>query len=358
MNHADRVARLRARFASEGIDGLLVTNLTNVRYLTGFSGTNGQVLVTDSAATFFSDARYRERARDVVEGAEIAIYRQHVGDVLPQRLRDAGIARLGIEARTATIAERDRLSKAMDGCELVSTSGVVEDLRRSKDTEEVELIRRAAAIADDAFAWVLDRLAPGASERRIALDLEVVMRETGAGEVSFPPIVGSGPLSAHIHHTAGERTLERGDLVLLDVGCAVGGYCSDLTRTVSLGPAAAEHRDIYETVLAAQLTGIDAVAAGRATADVDAAARQVVEAASRGDEFPHGVGHGVGLEVHEAPRLQRTSDEELVAGDVVTIEPGIYVAGRGGIRIEDDVLVTATGSEVLTTAPKKELMEL
>jgi Xaa-Pro aminopeptidase len=355
MNYEGRIAKVRGVLADNGVDALLVTNLTNARYLTGFSGTNAQVLITGDRAIFFSDPRYEARAATLVEGAEVRIYPTRLTEELPDLL--GGVDRLGLEGTTVTLSQRDSFAEALGEVELVTTKGVVEDLRRVKEAGEVALIRDAVRLADDAFAWIGDRLAPGRTEREVALDLEVQMRSAGADDVSFEPIVGSGELSAHIHHTPSERVLRPGDLLLLDFGCTVNGYCSDLTRTVALGEATDEQRSVYATVLEAQSAGIAAVGSGVAGADCDAAARRVIEGAGHGTHFGHGLGHGLGLEVHEAPRLHRISEDTLDEGNVVTVEPGIYVQGDGGIRIEDCVLVTGEGAEVLGKAPKDELIE-
>lgn len=357
MDHEGRIERLGAKLADAGLDALLVTNLTNVRYLTGFSGTNGQVLVTASEATFFTDPRYEARSGDLVTGAEVVVYQARLTDVLPEALSRAKVSRLGFEASTLTVASRDDLASKLS-VELIGAKDLVEGLRRVKEDAEVGMIREAVALGDRAFAWIADRLAPGIPEREVALDLEVFMRQGGADEVSFTPIVGSGPLSAHIHHTASERVFEKGDLVLLDFGSRVDGYCSDLTRTVVLGPATDEQRQTYELVLLAQRRGIEAVRAGALAVEVDKAGRAVVEDAGHGQGFGHGLGHGVGLDIHEAPKLHYISEDTLLAGDVVTVEPGIYRVGWGGIRIEDCVLVTDEGAEVLGTAPKDDLLEL
>lgn len=357
IDHAQRSERVRSRFDEFDIDALLVTNLTNVRYLTGFSGTNGQCLVTRWTSWFFTDPRYEARAGSLVRGAEVQVYPQRLSEVLVPRLRDAAAKRLGIEASSVTLAERDGLRDAVREVDLVPVDGAIEDLRRVKDADEIDAIRRAVQVADDAFVWVLDRLAPGETEREVSLDLEVKMRLSGADEVSFPPIVGSGPLSAHIHHSPSDRAFEKGDLILLDFGCRVDGYCSDMTRTVVLGPATEAQRERYSTVLEAQLAGIDAVEPGRPGSKVDAVARGVVEHAGLGDRFPHSLGHGIGLGIHETPAL-RTSQEPLLAGEVVTIEPGVYVPDDGGIRIEDVVVVRDGGAEVVTTSAKDSLIEL
>jgi Xaa-Pro aminopeptidase len=257
-----------------------------------------------------------------------------------------------------TIAAMEDLDEKLEGIGLVGTKNVVEDLRRVKEPAELAVLRRAAAITTETFSWALDRLVVGATERQIALELEIHMRELGADEISFNPIVGSGPLSAHIHHSPSDRAFEKGDFVLLDFGCRVDGYCSDFTRTVIIGPASDEQRDTYELVLRAHSAGMDAIKAGATGVEVDEAARAVVRDAGRVDQFGHGLGHGVGLDIHEAPTLRWTSEDTLQTGEVVTVEPGVYVVGSGGARIEDCVVVRRDGAQVLGDAPKDTLLEL
>ena len=358
MDHAGRIARLQQNLAKHEVDALLITNLTNVRYLTGFSGSNGQVLVTSSEAHFFSDGRYAARAKTLVHGAEIGIYETRVSELLEGHLDRLDAKRIGVEGATMTLAERDDLAKRHAGIELVTVSGVVEDMRRSKDGDEVTLIREAVRIGDEAFNWIIERLVPGMTERDVALDLEVRMRQIGADEISFDPIVGSGPLSAHIHHTPSDRALEKGDLVLMDFGARKDGYCSDMTRTVVLGPPTEEQERTYRLVLDAHLAGIAAVAPGAIGKEVDAAARKVIDDAGQGATFAHGLGHGVGIDIHEAPRFAKPSTDVLRVGDVVTVEPGVYLAEKGGVRIEDCVLVTEDGHEVLGSSPKDTLISI
>ena len=358
MDYEGRIARLRATVAGADVEALLVTNLTNVRYLCGFSGSNGQMLVTPGAALFFTDPRYRARAGQLVQGADVIVYEAFLHESLGAALASTSTTKVGIESATMTVGQRDQLAGKLGGVELTPTKNLVEELRRRKEAEEISLLREAVRIGDEAFSWVLDRLGPGRTEREIALDLEVEMRRRGADSVSFEPIVGSGPLSAHIHHTPSDRELATGDLVLLDFGARWQGYCSDLTRTVVLGAAGDHQKEVYATVLASQTAGIDAVGPGATGVDVDAAARRVIDDAGYGDTFGHGLGHGVGLDIHEAPRLHKTSEDTLGEGDVVTVEPGVYESAVGGVRIEDCVLVTADGHEVLGKAPKDTLIEL
>ena len=361
MDYEGRIEKLRAKLADAHTDALLVTNLTNVCYLTGFSGSNGQVLVTESGATFMSDPRYAARAADLVEGAEVSIYKSRYTDVLGGLLN--GIDHLGFEAQHVTVAGLETLEQRLNGTHIVPTKNLVEGLRRSKEPEEVAALEAAIALSDDACMWALDRIAVGMTERELALDLEIRMRSQGAEAAAFDPIIASGPLSAHIHHSPSERAFERGDLVLMDFGASSKGYRSDLTRTVVLGTPTEEQRSLYELVLEVQATGIEAVSPGASTLEVDATARAIVEERGHGPEFGHPLGHGVGLDIHEAPRLGESSEEalaapSLIAGDVVTIEPGVYLRGTGGIRIEDCVLVTPTGHRVLGSAPKDELISL
>jgi Xaa-Pro aminopeptidase len=358
MRYEDRIARTTSALGPADADALLVTNLTNVAYLTGFTGTNGQLLLSDRGAIFLTDPRYAARAADLVSGAEIEIYPSKLVDKLQKLVSANGIRRLGYEAATMTVSARDELANALERVELVATTSLVEDLRRVKDAEEIARIERAVAIADEVYDLVLAELTPGRTEREIGLWLEVQMRQRGAEAVSFDPIVGSGPLSAHIHHSPSDRSFEKGDFVLLDFGCKFDGYCSDMTRTVVIGPASQEQHDTYRLVLEAQRAGTEAVAPGELGPDVDAKAREVIAAAGRAEQFGHGLGHGVGLDVHEAPRLHKVSKDTLQPGDVVTVEPGVYVPGSGGVRIEDCVLVTEEGRRTLTSAPKEELLEV
>jgi Xaa-Pro aminopeptidase len=357
MNYEGRLERLRSEIDRLDAGALLITNLTNVRYLTGFSGSNGQVLVTPDAARFLTDGRYRARAKELVRGADVSVYLNRMTDELAPMLDAAGVTTLAVEGKTMTLAQRDDLAERLDGVELVSSSDIVEKQRRIKEPAEIDKLSAAITVGDNAYTYILNRLAPGRTEREIALDLEVFMRTNGADEISFEPIVGSGLLSAHIHHTPSERSLEKGDFVLLDFGARIDGYCGDLTRTVVLGAATEEQSSQYEAVLKANASALSAMKPEASCKAIDGVARRVVKEAGY-DDFGHGLGHGLGLEVHEDPRFSRISEDTLAAGMVMTNAPGLYPETPGGVRIEDCVLITEDGAEVLTGAPKDTLLEI
>ncbi|MGH3371908.1 MAG: M24 family metallopeptidase [Nocardioidaceae bacterium] len=357
MDHAGRFARLRRRLEAEELDALHVTHLPNVRYLCGFTGSSGSLLVGREAAWFFTDGRYRTQSSEEVADAEVGVYTQpqELTDLLQRAGGEAGRS-IGVEAGHVTISGLDRLTDQLEGWELISTSGWVEDLRRVKEPEELALMQTAAEMADAGLAFILERVEPGRTERELALDLEFQMRRAGADDVSFGPIVAAGERSALPHAHPTDRVVEKGEFLLIDLGCVYHGYCSDLTRTVVVGPPSERQREVYEAVAEAQRRGVDSVRAGRPAAEVDRAAREVLSEAGLGEAFAHGVGHGVGLEIHESPTLRAASDDVLRAGEVVTVEPGAYLAGWGGVRIEDLLAVTEEGAEVLSQSPKELLV--
>ncbi len=359
MDHRLRRERLAARLDGLGVDALLVTRLPNVRYLTGFTGSNAQVVLGREAAVFLTDGRYDERSRHEVEDLERRIYLDERSGHLLGACADLGAARVGFEREGLTFGEWRRLTDAAGTTRLEPVGGAVEELRRAKDAEELERIARAQEAADVAFEQVvLGGLQEGVTERELALRLELSMRRAGADDKGFDTIAAFGENAAEPHHEPTDRPLGRGDIVKLDFGARVAGYHSDMTRTVALGEPDPRLREIRDVVAAAQQAGIDAVRAGAALAEVDLAARSVVEAAGLGERFPHGLGHGVGLEIHEIPLLRWDSPEgdRLPLGAVVTIEPGVYVPGLGGARIEDMVEVTADGARVLARSPRELLV--
>jgi Xaa-Pro aminopeptidase len=354
VDHGLRRERLGARLGELGVDAVLVTRLPNVRYLTGFTGSNGQVLVTSDAAVLYTDGRYDEQSRREVDGMEREIYLDSFPPV--ERQTNAfGLRRVGFEAAGVTYRFWQRLRERLEGVELVPLEPEVERQRVAKDADEVAAISRAQETADVAFERVVlgGGLYEGVTEREVARALEDAMLDAGADDRAFETIVAFGPNAAEPHHTPTDRALERGDVVKTDLGAVVAGYHSDMTRTVAFGSPPPELREIRDLVARAQRAGIDAARPGAALRDVDAAARSVIEDAGRGEAFSHGLGHGVGLEIHEDPRLHRTAEGDLLEGAVVTIEPGVYVPGLGGVRIEDTVEVTAGGAREIPRSTKE-----
>lgn len=354
---ASRLARLRARLEELDLPGLLVTGPANVRYLSGFAG-SGFLVVAGERPVLVTDGRYAEEAEAEAPGFELIVYRREaeLRERLQALVREVGLPRLACEEAHLSLARHRWFREALEGVELVPRDGLVEGLRQVKDPGEVARIRRALALAEDAFERLLPAVGPGRSERELALELEFTMRRLGAEGASFDLIVASGPNSSRPHARPGDRRVERGDLVLFDFGAVLGGYCSDTTRTVVVGPPQPRQREVYELVLAAQEAALRAVRPGATGDEVDRAARQVLEAAGYGEQFAHGTGHGVGLEIHEAPRLSPGREDRLEAGMVVTVEPGVYLPGWGGVRIEDLVLVTEEGCERLNRTAKEFLV--
>ncbi|MDQ3757164.1 MAG: Xaa-Pro peptidase family protein [Actinomycetota bacterium] len=357
MDVAGRAARLRERFEEAGCDALLVTTLANIRYLTGFSGSAALLLVLPDELVFATDGRYGGQAAEQLAGVGVDA-RIEVGNAKEQQASlvaaAGGLARLGLEAGNVTWArQRAMASEWFPDAELVATEGVVEELRRVKDAGEVARIERACAIAGDALARVRPRLAERPRERDIAVELDSEMRRLGASAPSFDTIVASGPNGAKPHARPGDRVIEEGDLVVVDFGALVDGYCSDTTRTFVVGEWPSDTaRRMYEVVADSQARGVEAVAAGAEAAAVDRVCRDVIADAGWGDAFLHSTGHGVGLDIHEAPWVAATAGGSLVAGNVVTVEPGVYLPEHGGVRIEDTVVVTDDGRRALTTSPK------
>jgi Xaa-Pro aminopeptidase len=326
-------------------DPLLVTDPVNVHYLTGFESTNAALLVA-YPVRLFADFRYAEAGRRVPDVDFVEANRNLLAD-LAERLS----GRIAFEAGSLAYAGYETL--AAGGIELVPTRGVVERMRAAKETEELLALRRVAEVADAAFERLAQEPFVGRTEREVAWRMEQLLHEEGAHGVSFPPVVAAGPTGATPHAKPGDRTIAAGETVVVDAGAVLDGYCSDCTRTFATGPLPEELDRAYRVCLEAQLAGLSAVRSGVGGADADAAARSVIEAAGFGAAFGHGLGHGIGLEVHEAPLLRWDSDDSLQAGNVVSVEPGIYLSGLGGIRIEDLVIVLEDGAEVLTPFTKE-----
>jgi Xaa-Pro aminopeptidase len=340
--------RLAAGLGERELDLMLVRELVNVRYLTGFGGTNGACVCGPGTRLFLTDFRYTERAEAEVEGWEVVTIADDWLGGIAGRL--AG--RVGFEDDHVSVRLLEKLKGKLDeGTELVAAGGIVEKLRRVKDAEELGAIAAAAELADEVWRWSLERGLVGRSERDVARAAEARIRELG-GDPAFPAIVAAGPNGALPHAEPGEREIGRGELVVFDMGAKLDGYCSDGTRTFATGEPGEAARQAYETVREAQAAALDAVRAGIGGEELDGVAREPIEAAGHKEHFGHGLGHGVGLEVHEAPRVSPRSDDVLAAGEVVTIEPGVYLPGELGVRIEDLVVVTEEGCRNLSGLPK------
>lgn len=357
MNIASRIDSLRRRMVAEQAGAALITTNATLKYLTGFVGVidhgiHAACLVTPDSARFYTDSRYIEAARDEAASGpwDVRLQQTDLYRELCEELETEGVTSLLVESEVPHSLFA-LLTRQFRG-EVRVADGIGPTLREIKEPAEVECIAAAAAIADRGFEYICGLLKPGVTEHEIALELEFWMRRNGSEEMPFEPIIAFGPNAARPHAMPGARQLATGDLVVLDFGAKVGGYCSDMTRTVAIGEISAEKRALYDAVLAANLAGLAAVGPGVACFDVDRASRDVLTAAGLGDLFTHGVGHGVGLEVHELPRLSKIAKTDLAPGAVVTVEPGVYVAGVAGVRIEDLVVVSESGYRQLTNAPK------
>ena len=355
----ERLAALGAKLAGERIDALLLTSLPNIRYLTGFSGTSALALATSSEIRLITDFRYETQVADEVgDAAHVRIEPVSLWTGLWDILqKSTSIEVIGFES--AHLYHRDFQRLLSDGArwQWRPQLNLVESLRESKDADEVELLREAARIATDALSRTIPQVTAGQTELAIAGTLEKALRDEGSEEAPFPPIVASGPRSALPHARASSRVVERGDLLLLDFGAQYKGYCSDITRTFIVGVPTPEQKDIYQVVRDANHIASHSVRAGMSGMAADALARRYIDAQGHGDAFGHSLGHGLGLEVHESPRLAKTAEAALVAGAVVTIEPGIYRPGWGGVRIEDDVHLSENGPQILTNF-SRELIEV
>lgn len=358
MNVASRLDGVRRRIKDDGAAAAMISMGSNLKYLTAFDGVidegiNGACVITETSARFYTDSRYVEAATSAAEGGpwEVCLAAENLYVTLSEQLRSENVSTLLVESgipygRFKFVAEQFLGAvRAVDD--------IVEKLRVVKESEEIERIAAAAAIADRGFDHMLEYIKPGVSEEEIAIELEYFMRRAGSEEMPFAPIIASGPNGARPHSIPGGRVLESGDLLVMDFGAKVGGYCSDMTRTVAIGKVSDDHKRLYEAVLKANRAGVDAVRAGVPCAEVDRIARDVLAAEGLLEHFTHGLGHGVGLDIHESPRLAMRSTQSLRAGAVVTIEPGVYLEGIAGVRIEDLVVVEEQGCRVLTASPKE-----
>ena len=347
-----KLTKLRQALQQSSLDALLVTSEFNRRYITGFTGTAGVALVTKEDAVFITDFRYTSQANDQVEGFRVV---QHSGSLIKEvatQVEKLGVKTLGFEQDAMTFAEYEQYKENVSS-QFVPTSGLIEKIRLIKTPQEITIIKAACAIADDAFTHILNFIEPGKTELEVANELEFFMRKQGATSSSFDTIVASGLRSALPHGVATNKVIEKGDFVTLDYGALYNGYISDMTRTIAVGEPSEKLVDMYNAVLASQLLALEKVGPNMTGKEADAIARDYLTAQGYGEAFGHSLGHGIGLEVHEAPSLSVRGETVLEPNMTVTLEPGVYLPGIGGVRIEDDILITATGNEKLTHSTKE-----
>ncbi|MFB5195504.1 M24 family metallopeptidase [Neobacillus sp. KR4-4] len=348
----EKIEKLRSNFSTHGIDGILITSPFNRRYISNFTGTAGVVLISADKAQFLTDFRYIEQAAKQCQGFEIIKTTGSIPEEVAVQAKKLGIQKLGFEADFLTFSSFKLYDKELEA-ELVPISGVIEKLRLIKTDSELKILKVAADIADAAFKHILDFIRPGKTELEVSNELEFFMRRAGATSSSFDTIVASGHRSALPHGVASDKVIEAGDIVTMDYGCYYNGYVSDITRTVAVGEPDAKLKEIYDIVLEAQLRGMAGIKPGLTGKEADAITRDYITEKGYGEYFGHSTGHGIGLEIHEGPGLSMKSDVVLEPGMVVTCEPGIYIPGLGGVRIEDDTLITKDHNEALTHSTKE-----
>jgi len=349
-----RLAKLRQCLTDLQLDAILISQPENRRYLSGFTGSAGYLLITAQDAILATDFRYYEQVARQSPDFRLAKITDKFENLLPQLVAEVRAKRIGFESQHVTYDQHQTWTKAVEGSEWVPTKEVVERIRMTKDQAELAAIRRAVALSDEAVAHIVRVLKPGMTEKEAAWELEAFMRTHGAEQAAFTFIVAAGPNSAMPHAVSSDRPIQAGEPIVMDLGARVDGYCSDLTRTFCLGqPRDAKYVEVWNIVLKAQQAARAAIRPGMLGKEADAVARQVITEAGYGESFGHGLGHGVGLVIHEKPGAGRLSEDTLLPGAVITIEPGIYLPGWGGVRIEDMGVVTETGVDILTKAEKR-----
>jgi len=357
-----RLEKIRQKLTEAELDGFLVTDSYNRRYLSGFTGSAGVLLVSQDRQALFTDSRYYEQVRQQCPDWELVEAGYNFTQNMLEMLRERGLGgrRVGFEAANLSVSTLHQWERALEGrLVLVHTEGFVEELRMQKEGAELASLKKAMALADEALVHITGWIGPGITERDVAWELESYLRTRGATALSFEPVVASGPNSAMPHARATGRVLQKGDPVTLDFGCVIEGYCSDLTRSFCLGnPADEQYLTVWNTVLAAQQAAIDGAKAGMTGVEIDKLARDLIDEAGHEAHFGHSLGHSIGLDVHERPLFSFRYPDPIPAGVVMTVEPGIYIPGWGGVRLEDIVLVKEDGVEVLTTAPKEAVLPL
>ena len=356
MTFSNRLHKLRQKLAEKGLDAVLISQAENRRYLSSFTGSDGMLVVSPKNVILAVDFRYTEQARSEARDAEVVQIKGEPAAWLPGLLSDLGVRTAGFEAEDVTVAAHQRLAKALRDDEksfqFVATDGLVESLRQKKDDEELSQMRQAAELVDQAFAFISHEIQPGRTEKQVAWDIEKFLREAGSEVLPFPVIVASGPNSALPHAQPTERVIQLGEPIVMDFGARVGGYCSDFTRTLCLGSQDDTFKKRYDLVLGAQTTAMATLGPGMTGEQADQLARAVINQGGYEEAFGHGLGHGIGLVAHESPRLGSKSEDVIEENMVFTVEPGIYLSGWGGIRIEDTVVLQGGNVETLTKAAK------
>jgi Xaa-Pro aminopeptidase len=348
-----RLTKLREALVTEGLDAILITQPENRRYLSGFTGSAGVLLISQDQAVLATDFRYYEQVEKQAPDFRLAKIMDKFKTLLPELVHEVGAKRVGFESAHLTVDQYKEWEEVAEGFELMPAKELVEGIRAVKDEDELGKIKQAIALADEALAHIVGFIEPGMTEKEVAWELEVFMRTHGAEKLAFDLIVGSGPNGAMPHATVSERVIQAGEPIVMDLGARIDGYNSDLTRTVCAGRPADKVKEIYDIVLEAQLAAEQGIRPGMTGKQADGIARQVIEEAGYGEHYGHGLGHGVGLAVHEKPGVGRLSEDVLGPDMVFTVEPGIYLPGWGGVRIEDIVVMREDGVEVLTQASKE-----
>lgn len=351
-----RLTKLRDTLTEQALDAMLISQTENRRYLSGFTGSAGWLIVKVDRAILITDFRYFEQVERQAPGWELVKIQTKFSELLPGVLADLGVRRLGFESQHMTVDDLYTLSQNTEGIEWVPLKETVERIRAVKDEAEIEALRRSAALTDAAFAHLMEVIRSGMTEREAAWEIEAYMRTHGATKIAFDLIVAAGPNGALPHARPGDHVIQPGEPIVIDIGCVVDGYCSDMTRTICLGQPDSRYLEVWDIVRRAQEAVLQGVQAGISGVEADALARDLIVEAGYGNEFGHGLGHGVGLAVHEGPRASRLSDDVLQDGMALTVEPGIYLPGEFGVRIEDLVIIREGGLENLTGSPKEPLV--
>ena len=356
MSFQSRVENVKAQLSKEGLDGIYVTNLTNVRYLTGFTGSAGSMLILENEQYFFSDGRYKEQSREQIKNCQIQI----VGSSHVMGIEKLGVLKsdinIGFESDHVSVTMFNSFKKLLSQVNWHATSGIIEKIAAVKDMHEIESLKTAIEITDTVFKKIIPELKVGAIEKDISAKISYLFKTNGAEGDSYESIIGSGFLGALPHARPTDKAFEKGDFVVMDFGALYNGYHADMTRTVVIGEATDRHKEIYDIVLESQLAGINVAKAGITGEELDSACRNVIEKSGYGDKFIHSTGHGIGLEVHTHPRISQYNKKPLLENYVVTIEPGIYIEGWGGVRIEDDCWIQQNGCVPLNSSTKEMLV--